>query len=132
MNDKFAIGYLKIGNFLLWTTDPVFTDLTVNGLYSIDKHLSLPYYNCYLLELKPTKDFVCHYYINLVEKLKEYDKYFDFARPDKNINDEKELHHWVSGKELQMPLWHLRKETIQKIIVLLERLAVEGKSLLHA
>lgn len=135
MTNVFAIGHLKIGNFLLWITEPVFTNLWVgkegHKVYDINRHLNLPYYSFKLVELKTYKDFDVHYYINLVEKLKEHDKYFDFVRPDKKINDEQELNHWATGKDQQMPLWYLRKETILKIINLLFKLDSEGVSLLR-
>lgn len=132
MTDLFAIGYLKIGNFLLWITEPVFTNLLVGQegykIYDVTRHLNLPYYSFSVVEIKDGM----HYYINLVEKLKEHDKYFDFIRPDKKVNDEQELNHWASLKDQQMPLWYLRKSTIQKVINLLLKFDTEGKSLLRA
>jgi len=127
----FAIGFLKIGNFLLWITEPVFTNLWVgeegHKVYDINRHLSLTYYSLSMVE---TKDSM-HYYINLVEKLKEHDKYFDFARPDKKINDEEELARWSASKDQQMPLWYLRKDTVQKVINLLFKFDSEGVTLLR-
>jgi hypothetical protein len=132
MTNLFAIGHLKIGNFLLWITEPVFTNLWIgqegHKVYSVDRHLNLPYYSFSLVEIKDGM----HYYINLVEKLKEHDKYFDFVRPDKKVNDEVELNHWSGSKDQQMPLWYLRKDTVQKIINMLIKFEAEGKSFLRA
>lgn len=132
MTDLFAIGHLKIGNFLLWITEPVFTNLLVGQegykVYDLNRHLNLPYYSFSMVEIKNNN----HYYINLVEKLKEHDKYFDFVRPDKKINDEVELNHWSNARDQQMPLYLLRKDSIIKIINLVVKLDTEGKSLLRA
>lgn len=138
MIDTFAIGTFRIGNFIITISHNLFIDFSksveISGYKSsykyhdFSKQFNLYYYNVSLVELDKFNN---QYYINLVEKLKTHNPYFDFARPTK-IQDEKEIQSWSSNKflNIQMPMWTLKKKTVVMLTDLLYRLSEEGITLL--
>jgi len=134
--DTFAIGRVRIGKFILTVSHTPFINFQKevspgNNYHDFSRQFNLDYYDVSLVELDNNGN---HYYIDLVNKLKGHDSYFDFARPVKNLQDEKEIAAWSSNKTLglQMPMWNLRKVTVQRLTNLLYRLAEEKTTLLGA
>lgn len=142
MTDTFAIGSIRMGNFKLWVTHNLFLSLekkiVIHGYkgtfnyHDISTQLNLEYYEVSLVELKKCGNSEAPFYIDLVAKLATHDSYFNFSRPVKGLQDEKELQFWSHNKSmgLQMPLWNLRKVTVQRLTNLLQRLAEDKISLL--
>lgn len=137
--DTFAIGTIRIGKFILTVSHNPF--LTFNkevkcgnsswSYHDISSQLNLEYYDISVIEIRQYGESEIPFYINLVDHLASHDSYFNFSRPTKGLQDEKELSSWSQNKSLQMPMWHLRKETVQRVTKLLYRLAEEKITLLR-
>lgn len=141
MIDTFAIGSIRVGKFILTVSHNPFllfdkriklNDFTFSH-HDFSGQFNLEYYDISLAETRQYGEHEIPFYINLVDHLASHDSYFNFPRPTKGLQDEKEVQSWTSNKSmnLQMPMWHLRKSTVQRLTKLLNRLAEEKITLLR-
>lgn len=112
----FGIGIFQIGKYILYISEPPFSNVNTYGLKDTDKILNLEFYNVRLVEVKQG----WHIYVDIVKRFKDKDKYFDFHRPIKNINNEKEIMFWSGVKDQSMPTYYLHKTTVIKLIELIQ------------
>ena len=133
--NTFAIGTIRTGDFVLHVSHSPFLSFEVLSplgykYHDISRQMNLEYYDVNLTQLKKyDKLEEVSFYIDLL-KLGAHDSYFNFSRPTPGLQDEKELQSWTHNKSMSMPMWHLRKETVQRLINLLYNLAERKITLL--